>query len=149
MPDWKFNCSNEVEVSKYLKGHGGNFPKSSVDHSKHADTQYEIFKVKFGQKYRFRVLGLIGQNFPIRFSIEGHKFTAIAADSIYIKPIRNLTNLWVAAGERFDIIVQTKKNTKKKGSFQNALRWFHKFAKCFHSIMFHRLAAVSQPICQH
>ena len=66
MPDWKFNCNNEVEVSKYLQGRGGNFEKSQVDHSKNADTQYEIFKVKSGEKYRFRILGLIGQNFPIR-----------------------------------------------------------------------------------
>ena len=57
-------------------------------------------------QYRFRILGLIGQNFPIRVSISNNtKFSAIAIDSLDIEPIRNLDYLWVSAGERYDILI--------------------------------------------
>ena len=104
-----FDCNDEKEVNKYLRGFGGHFDKADEPSTKTFTTNYEVFKVRPGMKYRFRILGLIGQNFPIRFSIDDHKFTAIAADSLDIKPVKQLKYLWVAAGERFDIVVRTKK----------------------------------------
>ena len=109
VPEKKFVCDDDEEDAKYLKGHGGHFAKKDYIPSENdVKTNYEVFKVRPGKPYRFRILGLIGQNFPIRFSIDDHTFTAIAADSLYIKPIRNLTNLWIAAGERYDIQLKPK-----------------------------------------
>ena len=109
VPEKKFDCDDDEEDAKYLKGHGGHFAKKDfIPSENHVYTTYEEFRVRLGGPYRFRILGLIGQNFPIRFSIDDHTFTAIAADSLYIKPIRNLTNLWVAAGERYDILLKPK-----------------------------------------
>ena len=47
------------------------------------------------------------QHFPIRFSIDSHIFSAIAADSLYIEEIENLKYLWINSGERYDILVKT------------------------------------------
>ena len=60
---------------------------------------------------------MIGQNFPIRFSAElccGNytgtctqqtplPHTAIAADSLDIEPVENISYTWLASGERFDV----------------------------------------------
>ena len=39
-----------------------------------------------------------------RDSIDNAKFAAISTDSLDMEPIKNLTYLWVSAGERYDII---------------------------------------------
>ena len=114
IPKQTFYCDDE-ETRKYLQGHGAKFPKMNSEPL--VRTSYEIFRVSNkknkknkGNIYRFRILGLIGQNFPIRFSIDNHTFSAIASDSLYISPVNSLTNLWLAAGERYDILLKTKKN---------------------------------------
>ena len=110
MSDQKFDCDS-AEVTKYLEGAGGSFPK--VPAVADVSTSYEQFTVHPGKKYRFRIVGMIGKNLPVRFSIDDHTFTAIAADSLYIKPIRKLTYLWLSAGERYDIVVDTKRKYQR------------------------------------
>jgi len=44
----------------------------------------------------------------MRVSIEDHSFTAIASDAIDIQETDPLGAVWLAAGERYDILVQTK-----------------------------------------
>ena len=80
---------HEEELRKYLQGFGGEFFKVAVspDETVDFETQYAQFRVRPERKYRFRILGLIGQNFPIRFSVDDHTFSAIAADSLYIREI--------------------------------------------------------------
>ena len=41
------------------------------------------------------------------------KFAAIATDTLLIEPIRNLTYLWIAAGERYDIIPDLSSSVEK------------------------------------
>ena len=100
----KFRCNDLVEVNKYLQGLGRQF--QFTPNAENPTTNYTVFPVEPGKTYRFRILGLIGQHFPIRVRIDGHKFTAVAADSLNIKPIENLKYLWVSSGERFDILVK-------------------------------------------
>jgi len=108
-------CGDVNATNRYLRGLGASFPKVDQNPTHKLrnvpDTSYEIFNVKPSQVYRFRIMGLIGQNFPIRFSIDNHTFSAIATDSLYIEEVPNLTNLWIAAGERYDILLETR--TKK------------------------------------
>lgn len=61
-----------------------------------------------GKNFMFRIIGAQSEDVPLRLSIDDHHFTAIAADSQNIKPVENLTALWVASGERFGIVVKTK-----------------------------------------
>eukprot|EP00092_Neocalanus_flemingeri_P037131 GFUD01040419.1.p1 GENE.GFUD01040419.1~~GFUD01040419.1.p1 ORF type:complete len:1080 (-),score=178.77 GFUD01040419.1:196-3435(-) len=102
---------DESEVTlNYLKGKGGRFQCApNADHiPDNYTTNYEEFDVEANKRYRFRVIGAISQNFPLRLSIDEHKFTAIAMDSLNIESVHDLTDLWLAAGERYDIVVQTK-----------------------------------------
>jgi len=72
-------------------------------------TNYTVYHIrKPGKRYLFRIIGAISQNFPLRVSIEHHKFTAIATDTDPVEPVENLTALWITAGERYDIVVHTK-----------------------------------------
>ena len=52
MSDQKFDCDS-AEVTKYLEGAGGSFPK--VPAVADVSTSYEQFTVHPGKKYRFRI----------------------------------------------------------------------------------------------
>ena len=74
-----------------------------------------------GGTIKFRIVGLIGQNFPIRTSIYDENdqivsFTAIASDSLDIVPVKQLNYIWVAAGERYDIevTIPTRQDVKER-----------------------------------
>lgn len=105
LSDKTLDCDKK-EALHYFQGLGGSFPRVSTP--AHQDTAYEQFRVEPGQTYRFRVVGAIVHNFPLRLSIDDHTFTVIAADSLYIEPIQNITYLWLSSGERYDILVKTK-----------------------------------------
>ncbi|XP_072045930.1 uncharacterized protein [Amphiura filiformis] len=69
------------------------------------DTVYtprEVFKVKQGQRYRFRVIG--NNNCHMYVSVDGHNLTAIATDGAPIKPI-SVDRIGVATGERYDFVL--------------------------------------------
>eukprot|EP00092_Neocalanus_flemingeri_P012988 GFUD01013998.1.p1 GENE.GFUD01013998.1~~GFUD01013998.1.p1 ORF type:complete len:754 (+),score=102.40 GFUD01013998.1:155-2416(+) len=99
-----FKMGKQVSFTKYL------CPPPNIS------TTYEVFNVKEpGQKYRFRIIGGIGDDVPIRVSIENHKFSVIATDARdVIKSADNFDALWVSAGERYDIVINTKKSFKKQ-----------------------------------
>jgi len=122
----KLSGSDE-EISNHLHGTGGSFsyiPNSEFEGANFS-TSYNTFYVNWpGFVYRFRIISAISQNFPLRLSIDDHRFTAIAADSRKIEPLHNLTDLWIAAAERFDILVQTKNVTWQDGGLPFKIRLF-------------------------
>ena len=61
---------NYDAINKYLRGVPHTFNK--IDNPSKRSTQttnYEVFQANDNENHRFRILGLIGQNLPIRFSI--------------------------------------------------------------------------------
>ena len=108
--------SDDLDLTNnYLRGLGATFNTKPNPHQIHHDTNYAAFDLEKGYTYRFRLLGLIGQNLPIRVSIDNKengqdssgsifKFVAISTDSLDIKPIENLDFLWLSPGERYDIL---------------------------------------------
>jgi FtsP/CotA-like multicopper oxidase with cupredoxin domain len=97
------------ENMNYLQAKGQDFQCTNNDeYTGTFTTNYTEFEVAANMSYRFRIIGAISQNLPLQVSIEDHTFTAIAADSLDIQPVHNLTNVWLAAGERYDIIIKTK-----------------------------------------
>ena len=81
-------------------------------------SEYEAFYIrKLGTKYRFRIIGAMGESIPIRVSIENHNFSVISVDSIDIVPVHNLTALWITVGERYDIVINTKTEDMKLHTF--------------------------------
>ena len=82
-------------------------------------TNYEVFNItKPGKRYRFRIIGGIGDNVPIRVSVEGHTFSVIATDSVEIDPVENVDAIWVASGERYDIVINTKNISRKDDPYK-------------------------------
>ena len=87
-------------VSIIVNGKGKIHPQINE-----SQTFYEVLDLDSSlRKYRFRILGTIANNFPIRVSIDNVKFAAISSDSLDIEPVQNVSFLWIAAGERYDII---------------------------------------------
>lgn len=70
-----------------------------------------VFHVDEGDKYKFRVIGASSNVCPIMFQIENHNFTAVAADSIDVKPFTADT-LYITSGERFDLILHADHKTQ-------------------------------------
>ena len=88
------------------------------------DEGYEKFYAKPDTVYRYRIVGMIAQNLPMRFTMKTDPtthlpFTAIAADSLYIEPIKNVTYIWIWPGERYDIIFKTP---EEEGTQKNAIQ---------------------------
>eukprot|EP00092_Neocalanus_flemingeri_P037132 GFUD01040420.1.p1 GENE.GFUD01040420.1~~GFUD01040420.1.p1 ORF type:complete len:791 (+),score=105.74 GFUD01040420.1:346-2373(+) len=111
------NTGDDEQITAHLKGKGAcfNLTENKHFHPDNFTTNYTEFHVKPGFQYRFRVIGAISQNLPLRLSIENHTFTAIAMDSRNIQPVTNLTDLWLAAGERYDILVKTTEEQDQSG----------------------------------
>ena len=73
-------------MMKYKHGHSPN-----PNHHTGINTNYEVFNItEAGKRYRFRIIGGIGDNVPIRVSIEGHTFSVIATDIVEIDPVENV-----------------------------------------------------------
>ena len=104
--DWieRFKMGKEVDFI--------TVPNNDYNPATQAD--YEVFNIsKQGSRYRFRIIGGIGDIQPIRLSVEDHTFTVIAADSIDVESVSGLDALWVANGERYDIVIDTKSSPQK------------------------------------
>ena len=80
-------------------------------------TRLSVFTVTPSERYRFRVIGSLTR-FGLRFSIDEHRLIVIATDGVLIKPI-TVEYLLIHAGERYDIIVESKSlaDLKNKNDF--------------------------------
>ncbi|KAG7381110.1 ferroxidase fet3 [Phytophthora boehmeriae] len=75
------------------------------------------FKFDAGKKYLLRLINM-GALSPIVFSIDGHEFQVIAADSEPLQPSDLITTVRINAGQRYDIIVEAKASSNDPiGSF--------------------------------
>ena len=79
----------------------GRYP--GLDYTK---SRLSIFTVLPQQRYRFRIIGSLTR-FALRFSIDEHRLIVIATDGSLIKPI-SVDYIIIHAGERYDIILETK-----------------------------------------
>lgn len=103
--EWYESPTNQTIRSLLINGNGRVGKDDFI-------TNYTVYNINEpGQRYQFRVVGAISQNVPLRLSIDEHMFSAIATDSQNIEPVHNLTDLWVAAGETYHIVVQTSNIT--------------------------------------
>ena len=118
-----FQCIGLNCLTKYKHGKFVEFEAIANPNYDAGETQpnYEVFNITKTGRHRFRIIGGIGDNVPIRVSVENHTFTAIAMDSVDIEPVENLDALWVSAGERFDIVVNL---TEPEPSHTKPLRIF-------------------------
>lgn len=79
-----------------------------VDYSK---TRLSTFPVKFGERYRFRLIGAQGL-YAYRFSIDGHKLTVVNTDGYWIVPQKEVDFIIIHTGERYDFILEANAAAK-------------------------------------
>lgn len=90
--------SNMVFHSALINGKGRFYYDHSTKH--HNGAPLEIFNVRRGFTYRFRVLAT-GANFPFRISVDGHVLTVLESDGYSIQPMM-VESFIINPGERFD-----------------------------------------------
>ena len=89
---------NEVKKNLRFKN-GETVPRSS-------------FAVKYGSRYRFRVLNTGVQYCPLELSIDKHNLTVISTDGNPVEPI-TLKSFYVMPGERVDFVLNANRNASK------------------------------------
>ena len=104
LQEW-YEQPDNIKIQSLLINGNGKADASSA-------TNYHVFEVNSTESYIFRIIGAISNDIPLRLSIEDHKFMAIAADGQDIQSVEDLDYLWVAGGERFDIVVKNIKADK-------------------------------------
>lgn len=72
-----------------------------------------VFRVSQGKRYRFRLIGALCSECPVRIKFEDHKMLVIATDGKPIEPVQ-VDAVVLEAGIRFDIVVHAN---KKKSSY--------------------------------
>ncbi|KAJ1521928.1 hypothetical protein ONE63_002262 [Megalurothrips usitatus] len=68
-------------------------------------TPREVFAVKQGLRYRFRIVNAGFLNCPLELSVDNHTLLVVASDGADVKPVR-VNSLVSYAGERWDVIVE-------------------------------------------
>ena len=116
-----------------------NFPPSVLNH----------FNVLPNKLYRFRLIGAQSA-YAFRFSVQDHLLTVVASDGYPIKPITNVKYVIVNTGERYDVVVNTKRTIQNNGALKYwimAETLEHEFTEneAFHSpISEHKAEAILQ-----
>lgn len=77
---------------------------SSEAHIETMHTPYEVFRVSFGLRYRFRTINSGFLNCPLEISFDNHTIVVIASDGHYIEPV-TVDSLVTYAGERYDFVL--------------------------------------------
>ncbi|XP_062578821.1 uncharacterized protein LOC134240755 [Saccostrea cucullata] len=94
--------SRMVFHSVLINGKGRHYVDGeSKDHN---GAPLEVFHVRKGLKYRFRVLAT-GANFPFRISMDGHNLVVIESDGYPIQPMV-VESFIINPGERFDFYLE-------------------------------------------
>lgn len=64
----------------------------------------EVFRVKKGKRYRFRIVNSVSHACAVSLEIQGHSLTVLSSDSFDIQPV-TVEKIISNAGERFDFVI--------------------------------------------
>ena len=107
LQEWYTDSTNS-EISCLLINGKCSLATTSTTSSLTTSTTSSLnLEVSSDNPYVFRIIGAMSENIPLRFSLESHSFTVVAADGQDLLPVENVHYLWLAPGERFDIRVNT------------------------------------------
>lgn len=67
-------------------------------------TPLEVFRVRSGQRYRFRFVNSMSHVCPVLLEIQNHSMLIIASDSYDLQPIM-IDSLVSTSGERYDFVI--------------------------------------------
>ncbi|KAK3922857.1 Laccase [Frankliniella fusca] len=91
--------------SVLINGKGVSRVFHSADGAVTTTTPREVFNVKQGLRYRFRLVNAGFLNCPLELSVDNHTLLVIASDGADVKPVR-VDSLVSYAGERWDVVVE-------------------------------------------
>eukprot|EP00057_Strongylocentrotus_purpuratus_P006763 XP_011661237.1 PREDICTED: laccase-2 [Strongylocentrotus purpuratus] len=101
--------SNRPE-SVLINGKGKRAPFYDETSNETVYTAREIFHVKQGFRYRFRIASNAITNAPLKVSVDGHNLTIISSEGGDIEPV-DVDAFVIYAGERFDFVVNANQTT--------------------------------------
>lgn len=83
-------------------------------------TEQPLTRITFqeGKTYLLRLINQ-GALAPLLFSIDGHEFSVVAADSEPVEPSSQINSLLINVGQRYDIIVKAKANSNVPSIFRH------------------------------
>ncbi|KAG5671819.1 hypothetical protein PVAND_001994 [Polypedilum vanderplanki] len=73
-------------------------------------TPLAFFRVRSGQRYRFRFVNSMSHSCPVLLEIEGHSMQIIASDSFDLQPVM-IDSLVSTSGERYDFVLHANHQT--------------------------------------
>lgn len=90
-------------ASLIINGKGKFEPFTSDSSNTTIHTPREVFHVKQGQRYRFRLIGNNACHMHVR--VQDHNLTVIATDGAPIEPIE-VESIGLSGGERYDFVIK-------------------------------------------
>jgi FtsP/CotA-like multicopper oxidase with cupredoxin domain len=81
-----------------------------------------VLTVDPDKRYLLRLIGSTTLS-TIVFGIDEHPMTIVEVDGSLIKPKENMTSIELTSGQRYAVIIQTKKQSKEIFLMQLAIRW--------------------------
>lgn len=97
--------------SLLINGRGKFYGKTNIANATIVDSPHTLFHIDQGQTFKFRLIAAMSGVCPLKFQIEDHNFTVVATDAGRVKPFQADT-LYMASGERFDIVVKANQEAK-------------------------------------
>ncbi|XP_060075142.1 uncharacterized protein LOC132554835 [Ylistrum balloti] len=91
-------------ASILINGRGAHRIFYDREHDENMTTPYEVFHVKPGLRYRFRIISNGILHCPIQLSIDNHTLQVISSDGNPFQPI-DVESINIFAGERYDIVI--------------------------------------------
>ncbi|XP_071484318.1 uncharacterized protein [Diadema antillarum] len=99
-----FHGAGVIEVDGILiNGRGTNLVFDSEDKA-NVTVDHHVVYVKSGLRYRFRVIGAMGDVCPVTVSVDHHELTVIATDGAPIDPLV-VDRITIFSGERYDFVL--------------------------------------------
>lgn len=71
-----------------------------------------MFRVRAGQRYRFRLVNSMSLVCPAMIEIQNHSMTIIASDSFNLQPVA-IDSLIFSSGERYDFVLNANRASGK------------------------------------
>jgi len=111
-------CAGGTSDYPYVSGHfngEGQSPEITTSTTPLEARKLKLHEVQVlpGMSYRLRVINA-GFNYALRFSIDSHDFSVIAADGQYQRKIEKVSHFVSMPGERYDIIFKAKTDAELK-----------------------------------
>ncbi|GFG33395.1 hypothetical protein Cfor_01830 [Coptotermes formosanus] len=118
---YSLDFQRNIEVSSILINGEGSYFVSDPQSRTRSQLPKTRFSVKWGSRYRFRIINSASLDCPVQLQVESHNITIIASDGAPVKSTAT-SHLLLFPGERYDIIISAD---QAKSSYWIMVRGHH------------------------